>query len=70
MTSPVTDLHSKILNACPLPIFFIFMQFSVKFGQTIAWRLLPLGLVAPLHVWEILDPPLFTLILGFDLSVK
>ena len=33
------DLHSKILYVCPLsPIFFMFMQFSVKFGQIIGWR--------------------------------
>ena len=31
----MADRHSKILDA-PGPIFFIFMQFSLKFGQTIA----------------------------------
>ena len=32
----MADLHSKILNACPLgPIFFIFMQCLSKFGQII-----------------------------------
>ena len=31
----VADLHSEILDACPLPsaIFFIFMQFSAFFLQ-------------------------------------
>ena len=36
----MADQHSKILDACsPLsPIFFIFMQFSVNFGQILGWR--------------------------------
>ena len=36
MLHTVADLHSKILEAPPPflgPIFFIFMQFLVKFGQ-------------------------------------
>ena len=38
-TKSVADLHSKISNATPLgPVFFIFMQFSAKFGQIIGWR--------------------------------
>ena len=32
----VADLHNKILDASG-PIFFIFMQFTLKFGQTIGW---------------------------------
>ena len=49
---PVTDLHSKIVNAPSLfgPIFLIFMQLSANIGQIIHWH--PLG--------EILDPPLLT----------
>ena len=37
---PVADLHSKILDArLPLgPIFFIFINFSGKFGQIIGWH--------------------------------
>ena len=35
----MADLHSNILDATSLgPIFFIFMQFSAKFGQIIGWR--------------------------------
>ena len=32
------DLHSKILDGLPRPIFFIFMQFSGKFGQKLDCR--------------------------------
>ena len=34
----VADLHSKILDACPLPsaIFFIFIKFSETFGNIIS----------------------------------
>ena len=36
----VADLHTKNLDATPpSPIFFIFMQFLVKFGQIIGWHL-------------------------------
>ena len=42
----VADLHSKILDLRPNPIFFIFMHFSEKIGQIIACP-----------PWEILLPP-------------
>ena len=50
------DLHSKILDAPPHLglIFFIFTQFSGRFGQIIDWHHL-LGWAPP---WEILDQPL------------
>ena len=40
--SAVTDLHSKILDTTPLPIFssvsFILIQFWGKFAQILGWR--------------------------------
>ena len=30
--SAVADLHGKIVDAPPIPTFFIFMQFSANFG--------------------------------------
>ena len=40
------DLHSKILDGSPLgPIFFIFMQFSVKVCQIMGWY--PFGVGVP-----------------------
>ena len=52
----MADLHNEILDArLPLdPIFFILIQFSVKFGQKIDRR--PLGVGLPPE--KILDSPL------------
>ena len=44
-------MHVPLLG----PIFFIFMQFSAKFGKIIGLYPSPFGL-APL--WEIMDPPI------------
>ena len=58
----VADLHSKILNAPPFgPIFFIVMQFSVKFGQNIGWHP-PVWLGSPPR--KILDPSLYCFFLA------
>ena len=57
LSNTVTDLYSKIFDPSPpfSPLFFIFMQFSGKFGQTtgghpLLWSWRPLS--------EILDAPL------------
>ena len=38
---PVADLHSKVLDAPPVPNSLNFMQFLGKFGKIICWH--PLG---------------------------
>ena len=43
----VVDLHRFWTPPSRLNFFFIFMQFSGKFGRIIGWR----------SLWEILDPP-------------
>ena len=59
----MVDLHSKILDALPLPgsIFFIFMQFPANFVQIIGWHPpFRVGVLDPsLDRMEILDPPQF-----------
>ena len=55
MKTLAVDLHRKFFNVRPGPIFLIFMQLLVKFGQLIGWRF-PLWVGAP--VWKILNLPL------------
>ena len=64
------DSHRKFLDALYLgPIFFIFLQFSIKFGQIKCWCPSPSGKSWIHHLWEILDT-LLTLLRKFQKLFK
>ena len=63
-TLPVADLHSKILDAVPPPPSN-FLHFHAVFGEIWPNNRFPPILGWRLPVWEILDPPRFTVKIWF-----